>query len=285
MTNLINQFLNTANGWFFDHGMKVVFIIIVASILHIFVGRIIDRVIKKVIKQGVASHEAEVKRENTLIQVITGVANIAIWLIVILMVMSEFGIAIAPVLAAAGVAGIALGFGGQYLIRDVISGIFILLENQYRAGDVVCFNGTCGLVEAVSLRMTTLRDLDGTVHHIPHGEVNIVSNMTKGFSRINLNIGISYNANLEHVIKVVDEVGESLTNDEVWKDLIIKQPKFLRVEEFADSAVVIKILGDTLPSRQWEVAGELRKRLKIAFDNEGIEIPFPQMTLHQPKTK
>jgi small conductance mechanosensitive channel len=194
------------------------------------------------------------------------------------------GVAIGPLLAAAGIAGVAVGFGGQYLIRDLISGIFIIIENQYRTGDVVCFDSTCGLVESITLRMTTLRDLDGTVHHVPHGEIKTVSNLSKHFARVNLNVGVSYFSNLEHVIEVVNRVGKEMTNDPKWKDVILKAPQFLRVDDFADSAIVIKILGDTQPLKQWEVTGELRKRLKIAFDKEGIEIPFPQRTIHASKS-
>jgi small conductance mechanosensitive channel len=197
-----------------------------------------------------------------------------------MMILSEAGVAIGPLLAAAGIAGIAFGFGGQYLIRDIISGLFITLENQYRIGDVVCFDGTCGLVEDITLRMTTLRNLDGTVHHIPHGEIKTVSNLTKHYARVNLNVGVSYGSNLEHVIEVVNRVGRELAEDPAWKEHVTKAPQFLRVDDFADSAVIIKILGETKPIKQWDVTGELRKRLKIAFDKEGIEIPFPQRVVH-----
>lgn len=197
------------------------------------------------------------------------------------MILQEAGIAIGPLLAAAGIAGLAFGFGGQYLIRDLISGLFIIMENQYRIGDVVCFDGTCGLVEDISMRMTTLRDLDGVVHHVPHGEVKKVSNLSKKFSRVNLNIGISYNSSLEKVITVVNKVGRELADDPKWKEHILKAPQFLRVDDFGDSAIIIKILGETKPIKQWEVAGEFRKRLKLAFDREGIEIPFPQRVVHQ----
>ena len=199
------------------------------------------------------------------------------------MVLSELGVAIGPLLAAAGVAGIAIGFGGQYLIRDLFSGFFILIENQYRIGDVVCFDQTCGTVEEISLRMTRLRDLDGVVHHIPHGEVKTVSNLSKQFSRVNLNIGVAYDANLEKVIEVVNTVGKELSEEGAWKQDIIQPPAFLRVDEFTDSSVVIKIVGDTQPGKQWGVAGELRKRLKIAFDKAKIEIPFPQRVIYQKK--
>jgi small conductance mechanosensitive channel len=162
----------------------------------------------------------------------------------------------------------------------LISGLFIIIENQYRAGDVVCFDSTCGLVENITLRMTTLRDLDGTVHHVPHGEVKKVSNFSKYYARVNLNIGVAYDSDLEQVIKVVNEVGLELSKDPDWQDKIITPPQFLRVNEFADSAIEVKILGDTKPVEQWAVAGELRKRLKVAFDKEGIVIPFPQRDVH-----
>jgi len=200
------------------------------------------------------------------------------------MILQEIGFAIGPLLAAAGIAGLAFGFGGQYLIRDLISGLFIIMESQYRIGDVVCFDGTCGLVKDISLRMTTLRDLDGTVHHVPHGEIKKVSNLSKFFARVNLNIRISYSSNLEQVISVVNKVGRELAEDSAWKDLVVKPPQFLRVDDFGDSAIIIKILGETKPLKQWEVTGELRKRIKIAFDKEGIEIPFPQRVIYQVKS-
>jgi small conductance mechanosensitive channel len=154
------------------------------------------------------------------------------------------------------------------------------MENQYRIGDVININGIGGAVENITLRKTTLRDLNGTVHHIPHGEIKTVSNLTKDFSRVNMNLGISYNSNLEHVIAVVNNIGNQMADDPQFKDSILKPIQFVRVDDFADSAIIIKMVGETKVLKQWEVAGEFRKRLKIAFDNEGIEIPFPQRVLH-----
>ncbi len=222
------------------------------------------------------------RREDTVIVILRGAARVVVWAMAGLMVLSEVGISIGPLIAAAGVAGVALGFGAQYFIKDIISGLFIILENQYRVGDVVTIDGTSGLVEDITLRMTTLRDLDGVVHHIQNGVASKTSNMTKELSSVNLNIGISYDTNLEKVIKVVNDVGDDLANDPEWKDDIVEAPNFLRVDDFADSAVIIKILGETQPARQWDVTGELRKRLKIAFDKHGIEIPFPQRVVHTP---
>lgn len=283
MTEYFQEIIDAIYPWLEAHALSVLLIIASAFLTQHFSGRIITRLIRRFIKQGAQTKIAEEKRENTLIQVISGAAYIFIWVTALMMLLSEVGIAIGPLLAAAGIAGIALGFGGQYLIRDLISGMFIILENQYRAGDVVCFDKTCGLVEHVTLRMTTLRDLSGTVHHVPHGEVHTVSNMSKGYSRVNLEIGVAYDSDIEHVIAVVNRVGQELAEDPAWKEHIFKAPEFLRIDEFGDSAIIIKILGDTVPIMQWDVSGELRKRLKIAFDKEGIVIPFPQRVVHMQK--
>lgn len=285
MTEITNKYLDKyaelVIPWLLTNGVKIFFIIIGAIILNKIVTSFIEKAVRIAVRpDGISSQEAEEKRENTLIQIFNTTARIGIIIIAALMVLEEFGVEIAPILAAAGIVGLAFGFGGQYLIRDIISGLFIILENQYRVGDVVSFDNASGTVQEISLRKTTLRDLDGTVHHIPHGEIKKVSNLSKDFSRINLDMGVSYNTNLEHVITVINSVGTALANDPEWKTAILLAPQFLRVNDFADSAIMLKILGETLPSRQWEVTGELRKRLKVAFDKEGIEIPFPQMVLH-----
>ncbi len=271
--------------WLITHGIRIVIIIIAAFLLNQLLSRIITKTVRvAIVKHETGSPEGETRRENTLIRIFNGALRIALLTIALLMVLQETGLEIAPILAGAGIVGLALGFGGQYLIRDIITGLFIILENQYRIGDVINVDGTGGSVEDISLRMTTLRDISGTVHHIPHGEIKRVSNLSKGFARVNLDIGISYNSNLEKVIRVVNDTGIELAGDPAYKEFIISPPRFLRVNEFADSAIIIKILGDTIPLKQWEITGELRKRLKIAFDKEGIEIPFPQRVIHQPKS-
>ncbi len=284
MFDLQNKWSELLLPWLLDHGIKIALVIILAFILialsHAFLGKVVRKMIRS---SSFLSKDAEEKRENTLIRILGGTISIIIWIVTILIVLQEFGFDIGPFLAAAGIVGLALGFGGQYLIRDIISGLFIILENQYRVGDTVCFDQTCGTVEDISLRMTSLRDLNGTVHHIPHGEIKKVSNQTKGHSGININIGVGYNSNIEHVEKVVNKIGEDMINDKYWGRLITKVPKFLRIDSFGDSAIMIKILGETLPTKQWEVAGEVRKRIKISFDKEGIDLPFPQVVVHQAK--
>ena len=282
---MFQKFVQNLTPWLLDHGVKIAAIIIAAYLIRRFAVIFIEKIVRKtIVSNHFLTKEAEKKREDTLIRIFTSSLVILVLLLAILMVLQEAGIAVGPLLAAAGIAGLAFGFGGQYIIRDFISGLFIIMENQYRVNDVVCFDGTCGLVEDISLRMTTLRDLDGVVHHMPHGEIKKVSNLTKHFSRVNLNIGIAYNSNLEQVISVINKVGRELADDPAWKEFILKPPQFLRIDDFGDSAIVIKVLGETKPLKQWDVAGDLRKRLKIAFDKEGIEIPFPQRVVHSAKS-
>jgi moderate conductance mechanosensitive channel len=267
--------------WVFNHGIKIAFIIIGAFILNKIANKFIEKIVRiTIVQDALTSELAETKREDTLIKIFTTTSLIAIIIVAGLMVLEEMGMMIGPILAGAGIVGLAFGFGGQYLIRDIISGLFIIIENQYRIGDVVNIGDTGGLVENISLRMTTLRDLDGTVHHIPHGEIKTVSNLSKQYARVNLNVGVAYDSDLDHVINVINRVGEELAADPMWKGLILKAPQFLRVDNLGDSSIDVKILGETLPLKQWDVTGELRKRIKINFDKEGIEIPFPQRVVH-----
>ncbi len=277
MENIIPKLIS----WFLAHGIKILIILITVY----FIGRIGRKIIERIIKKGVkdTSKEATGKRQNTLIGVFTSALKIALWLMAIMMTLPELGINVTPILAGAGILGVALGFGAQYMIRDFLAGLFIIIENQYREGDVVCLDGTCGLVESITLRKTILRDLDGTVHNIPNGGTKKSSNLSKKFARVNLNIGVSYKEDLKKVIKVVNKVGKKLAEDPEWKGSIIKPPQFLRVNDFGESAIIIKILGETKPLKQWGITGELRKRIKISFDKEGIEIPFPQIVIHRAK--
>lgn len=280
--------IEIAQPWLLVHGIKIVIVGIAAVLLSLTAKKLIAQGVKTMVMgKDEQQRIADNKRVDTLVRIFSGVSFITITTIAVLMIAQEAGLAIGPILAGAGIVGIAVGFGGQYLIRDVISGFFIILENQYRIGDVVNLDGTGGLVEDVTLRMTTLRDLDGTVHHIAHGEIKRVANLTKKFSRVNLNIGVGYQSDLDHVIKVINDIGNQLAEDATFKDSIITAPQFLRVDEFADSSIVLKIVGETQPIKQWEVSGELRKRLKLAFDREGIEIPFPQRVvthIHEQKS-
>jgi len=282
MLSVWQEFASQVLPWLLDHGLKIAAILILAYLIRRFAVIFVEKAVRKIIVTDRSlSQEAEDKREDTVVRVFTGSLTVLLWILAALMVLQEAGVDIAPLLAAAGIAGIAFGFAGQYLVRDLISGLFMIMENQYRIGDVVRFDDTSGVVEDLSMRMTTLRDIDGVVHHVPHGEITKVSNFSKDWARVNLDVGVSYSANLEHVISVVNRVGKDLSDDPAWKESILKPPQFLRVSDFGDSAIVIKILGETQSLKQWEITGELRKRIKIAFDAEGIDIPFPQRVVHQ----
>ena len=272
-------FIDNVLPWLTDQGLTILAILAGVFLIKITTKRFIDRVIRRAVTGG-TSKKAEEKRENTLIQLFSGLINAVVWIIGLLLILGEVGIDIGPLVAGAGIAGVALGFGAQYLVRDLISGFFIVFENQYRVGDAVCFGDVCGEVEHVNLRTTILRDLDGVVHYVPNGEIKIASNMAKGFSRININIGVGYNTDIDAAIEVINRTGEIMAVDDLWRDKIISAPKFLRVDELGDSAVTIKILGEVQPLEQWGVAGEFRKRIKKAFDEASIDIPFPQRVVH-----
>ncbi|MEP6796148.1 MAG: mechanosensitive ion channel family protein [Saprospiraceae bacterium] len=282
MGESIRSFMYALNPWLLDHGVKILLYIIGAYLLRMIAKRFLANVIRISVKQDERNPTAhdEKLREDTLIRVCVLVINFALFGLVMMMAIQEIGIPIGPMLAGAGIFGIALGFGGQYLVRDIISGFFIIFENQYRIGDVVNFDGTSGKVEDIGLRITTLRDMDGTVHHVPHGEIKKVANFSKSFARVNLDIPIAYTSNLDHVIETVNRVGMELQSDLKWKDLILKTPQFLRVDDFTDTAILVKIVGETQSLKQWQVTGELRKRIKEAFDKEGIEMP-----VHDRQTK
>lgn len=283
-TNVTSWLSSAIVPWLLDHGIKIAIILVAGLVIRIVLKFVIERAVRKaVLGSNYRNTIAEKKREDTLIQLFNGTTSILLWIIVIMMILAEIGISIGPLLAGAGIAGVAFGFGAQYLVRDIINGLFIILENQFRVGDVVCFGSTCGTVEHVSLRTTILRDLDGVVHYMPNGEIKQTSNMSQDFSRVNMNIGVSYSADIDQVVDVINKVGNELATDPEWKDKIKTPPAFLRVDSFGDSSVNLKVLGDVEPLEQWAVAGEFRKRLKYAFDKNGIEIPFPQRVMHYMK--
>ncbi|MFC1993085.1 mechanosensitive ion channel family protein [Chloroflexota bacterium] len=274
--------------WLLHHGTRILIILALGVIAWLILEKTLSPLVGRfLVKTKGESKEAIKKRGDTLISVFTGAGKIIIILVVILTILSEVEISIGPVLAGLGVAGLAVGFGAQYLIRDLIAGVFIVMENQYRIGDVVRIADIAGMVEEIHLRKTVLRDLDGIVHHIPNGEIKTASNFTRHFARVNLNISVSYDTDLDHAISVINRVGEDLAADENWSKVIRSAPKALRVDKLGDSGIDIKILGDVKPLEQWNVMGELRLRLKKAFDAEGIEIPWPHTKVYfgdQPET-
>lgn len=278
------SFQHSISSWFLQRGIVLLLILVVTFLVYRFSKVFIEKIIRRALKSNGLSVSSKEKRAKTLVRIVSTGFNGLVIVVAGMIILSEIGLDIGPLLAAAGVAGVAIGFGAQYLIRDLLTGFFVIIENQYRVGDVVCIGETCGLVEDVTPRITVLRDLDGTAHHIPNGEITKASNLTKTFSRVNLNITVSYSSDIEKVIEVINKVGEELAEDPEWKEVIEEPIKFLRVNDFTDSGMQIKMLGKTEPLKQWSVAGEFRKRLKIAFDKAKIEFALPHRIVYS-KTK
>ena len=266
-----------AKDWLLAHGTRLGLIVFLSASVLFILGIAVPAAIKTFVARGMPGQpEEEVqKRANTLTAVLVTAGQVFVIGMAVFMVLSELGINIAPILAGAGVVGIALGFGAQSLVKDIIAGLFIIMENQYRVGDVVKVADVAGLVEGINLRRTVLRDLDGIVHVVPNGEIRVASNFTKEWSRVNLNISVAYGTDLDRAIAVINRVCQEMAEEPEWAPVILKTPQVLRVDNLGDSGIELKVLGDTKPIQQWAVMGEIRKRVKKAFDEEGIEIPWP----------
>lgn len=218
------------------------------------------------------------KRAATLTGILRTIALTAIWAIVIIESLQLVGLNIAPILAGAGILGLAVGFGAQNLVRDLISGFVIILEDQVRLGDVAVINGTGGLVETITFRTISLRDFSGVVHIFPNGAITSLSNMTKDWSAFVLDMGVAYHEDTDRVVEVMKTVGEELRRDAQFGPMMIEPIEVVGVENFADSAVTLRARIKTKPLEQWNIGREYRRRLKKAFDAQGIEIPFPHRT-------
>ena len=268
--------------WLVTHGLRILLILVVALVVDLILRYAVPRVIRPAVCRQMADKpEEEIEqRIRTLVAVLRSSGRVIVVIWALFTILPELGVNVTPILASVGIAGVALGFGAQSLVKDVISGLFILLENQYSKGDVVTVAGTTGLVEEVGLRRTVLRDLDGIVHHVPNGEISVASNLTQEWSRVNMNISVAYGEDLDRAIAVINRVGKELAEDSDWASIILKAPRVLRVDNLGDSGIELKVLGDTKPIRQWDVMGELRKRIKKAFDQEGIEIPWPHTKVY-----
>ncbi|MFC2149204.1 mechanosensitive ion channel domain-containing protein [Candidatus Auribacterota bacterium] len=256
-------------------------IIVVVGLLAIFLLRLFVSKFEKIItKKDVIRENERVLNLRTMMALFRWLGTIVILGLIVYLILESIGLNMAPLLAGAGIAGLAFGFGGQYLIRDIINGIFILLEGQYRINDVIKINDIGGLVEQVTLRLTKLRDLEGKVIYIPNGEIKSVINYTQEYAQALLNIGVAYKENVDRVMEVIKEVGAELRKDPHFKKLILDDLDMLGVDDFADSQVTIKFRIKTLAMKQWTVAREFRRRIKNRFDELGIEIPFPHRTLY-----
>ena len=270
----------TVIEWFLGTGVRVVLIAVLAfaavKLVQVAVHRIEAGLASgtgpEAVERGKRARTLGALLRNTIDAIVVGLAS--------LMVLRELGVDIAPILAGAGILGLAVGFGAQSLVRDVISGFFLILEDQLRVGDVAAIDGTGGLVEAINLRTTVLRDLKGVVHVFPNGSIERLSNMTKDFSYAVLDVGVAYKEDTDAVVGVLREVGADLRGDAGFAPWILEPLEVLGLDAFGDSQVTIKIRMRTLPLKQWAVGRELRRRIKKAFDQHRIEIPFPHVSVY-----
>jgi small conductance mechanosensitive channel len=262
--------------WTFDHGLRVLLIAVFAWALmratHLLVSRF-----EHELNLGTGLDALErAKRAKTLGSVITKVATAVIAGIAVLTTLKEFNVDITPVLTGAGIVGLAVGFGAQTLVRDVISGFFLILEDQVRVGDVAAINGVGGLIEGINLRTIVLRDPEGTVHVFPNGSIQTLANRSKDFSYYVIDLGISYREDPDRVATILRDIGGRLQADPAFAPWILEPVEILGVDAFGDWAVMLKLRIKTVPLKQWDVGREFRKRIRSRFAEENIEIPFPE---------
>jgi moderate conductance mechanosensitive channel len=231
-----------------------------------------------VLDTGVASLRSAA-RAQTIGLVLRSVATAIIWSIAAITVLGEIGINLGPIIAGAGIAGVALGFGAQSLVKDFLSGIFMLIEDQYGVGDIIDVGEATGTVEAVSLRTTKLRDVNGVMWHVPNGEIARVGNMSQQWARALLDISVAYDTDLDHASEIIQRTADDLYEDPDWRHHMFAEPELWGVQELGADGIDIRLVIKTRPASQWAVMRELRRRLKYAFDEAGIEIPFPQRTI------
>lgn len=282
-SRLDDQFLQ----WIELHFVNIIVILIGAWLIRRFASKVISRLFHYTVRPDLYPTKSDrEKRIKTLNTLVTAVVRVGVYIVAVIMIIGEINPSYMTALfASAGLIGVALGFGAKDLVKDFTSGIFIITENQYRVGDVIEVSNISGVVEDITIRTTVIRDLDGDLHHIPNGSIVVTTNKTLGFSRVNENILVAYDTDIDRLEHVINHVGETLASDAEFKSKIISPPKFLRIDGFADSGMIVKILGDTMSGEQWAVKGELLRRLKVAFDKNNIELPYPHITVEKPQGK
>jgi small-conductance mechanosensitive channel len=274
----LGSYLQNAGQWLVTSGLQILLIIVIALVAMRVLKSFVTRAFSTM---GRGRDDPEfAKRASTLSGITTHMLGVVVLIIALMMILKEFGIDIGPILAGAGVLGLAVGFGAQNLVQDVISGFYILIEDQIRVGDVVQIAGKGGLVERVSLRLTIIRDLSGSVHYVRNGKIDVVTNMTKDFSMYVFDVGVAYREDTDEVVQVLRDLSAEMRKDPAYSGDILDDIEVLGVDQFADSAVIIKARLKTKPIKQWAIGREFNRRMKKAFDERGIEIPFPHVTVY-----
>ncbi len=266
-----------------DVVVKIVVVILAAGAAQLLVRESINTLVRRAVHRGKdhVNRAEDAKREDTLLHVFRPLSRVLIWGIASIVVLNIVGVNLAALVTGAGALGLVFGIIAQSAFRDYIAGIYIIVENQYRVGDVVMLAGvTSGTVEDITIRITKLRDLDGNLHYVRNGDAGVITNMTSEWSRANIELHVGWGSDLDKVEEVINEVGSELAKDKDWREFIVEPVQFYRVDGFTSSSVIIRALGKTVPINQWAVAGEFRRRIKSAFDKHGIERPYPQRVVH-----
>lgn len=261
------------------HAIEAGGVLVGALVVNWLARFAVARMVTHFIRDQLVADEQRNARVQTIVGVLRTAVSALVWAIALLFVLDAVGLNIGPLLAAAGIGGISLGFGAQNVVRDTLAGFFIILEDQYHVADVVRIAGVSGRVEAISLRTTTLRDLEGGVHVVPNGEIRVSTNLTKGFSRYVIDLPVPYEAEVDKVVDVVREAFDKMRTEDRFAPLIRGPLEVLGVDSYGPSEVVVKMYVETLPGRQWEVGRELRRRIKLAYDEAGISIPYPHQEM------
>lgn len=264
--------------WLRSHGLIIAIIIGAAILLAWLARQAVRRMQRRMEFAESLTAELDLQRAATLTQAMHYAIRVVVWTLAVLLILDQVGVNLAPLIAGAGIAGIALGFGAQSIVRDFLSGFFILLENQFAVGDIVAVNAdenVSGKVEQISLRVTHLRAFDGTLHIIPNGNITMIGNKTKGWARAIVDIGVGYRESVDRVREVLEELFGELHDEPDLQRRIYDGPKVLGVENLGEYEVVVRVVADVRPPYQWEIARELRRRIKQRLDERGIEIPFP----------
>lgn len=287
-----SSILEKVTNWFIEYLPNILALVVITWILlkvTSFVTKKLNNwVIQRVERETRfkdKDKEGALRRLKTVIKILSSLLRIIIITSAILLLLKIIGVDISPFITGAGIVGLAVGFGSQELVKDIIGGFFIILENNMRVGDVVTIEGCSGLVESIGFRTVILRDITGTIHVLRNGQIKRISNMTIGWSAAVLDIPVSYKEDINKVTEVIRQVTNELVEDDQFKENIISEPEILGVDSFGENAVMIKLRVKTIPLQQWGIAREIRKRLKERFQQENIVIPLPQIVLHNEQNK
>ena len=272
----MENFNEQALIWLRGHGLAILLILIVSVVVYYLLGVTTKALSRRLQALDSIDDSERDRRTKTIFRVIHSTGAVIIIVTTILMVLTEVGVAVTPVLASVGFAGLALGLGAQTLVKDMIAGLFILIEDQYMVKDVVEIGGITGTVEHMTLRATELRDLYGTVHIIPNGEIRIVANKSRDWSRAIVDVGVTYEADVDTAVQTLQEIGEALAEDEMMGLLLLEPVNVTGVEGLEDWAVRLRIMVKTLPNAQHEVQRHLRRQIRLTFAEKGLALAFPR---------